>query len=210
VIETARRWSLIEPLIDPIDPLLVRYGAAIEQVLPVAAEASGYYERRDFLGDRMTGGKALHPRLMTDYPPFLETRAELSRAVHSLREQIEGRELVLLEQREGRTVKWQRRNIVYLARAVQAAVPRSRDAGTADLARFDQLVAEFADAVRTLEAARDPLSGDLVRRANGYVGDLRQLRREYGAGESSGMLDSSLISLNTSYTIMIDAARDSR
>lgn len=208
VIDTARGWSRVEPLIEPVDPLLVRYGAAIERVLPVAAEASGYYERRDFLGDRMEGGKALHPRLTADYAPFLETRAELSRAVQSLREQIEGRELVLLEQREGRTLNWQRRNVVRLVQAVHAAVPRKRDPNAADLERFDRLMAELADAVRTLEAARDPASSDLVRRGNGYIGELRQLRREYD--QPGDMFNSHLISLNTSYAVMIDAARDSR
>ena len=205
--EKAREFAQLEPAIGALDELLKRYADAIDAVLPVAVEASGYYERKDFLADQMKTGKALHPRLIGEYRPFLEARADLSQAIRSLRDRIEEKELALIEQAEGKSPQWHRVKLLLMARAVQQRAPRIPDPLAGALQDFDAAVAEFAAAVRALEAVADAESGRFIREANQYVGKLRRLRQEYGQPTMKYTLDGSLSSLTTTISMMTDAAR---
>jgi Protein of unknown function (DUF3829) len=205
--EKAREFAGLEPAIGALDALLRRYADAIDAVLPVAVEASGYYERKDFLADQMKTGKTLHPRLIGDYRPFLEARSDLSQAIRSLRDRIEEKELALIEQAEGKSPQWHRVKLLLMARAVQQRAPRIPDPLAGALQDFDAAVAEFAAAVRALEAVADAESGRFIREANQYVGKLRRLRQEYGQPTMKYTLDGSLSSLITAISMMTDAAR---
>jgi hypothetical protein len=206
--QAARRLADARPGIAALDATLNRYADAIEAVLPVAASASGYYTRQEFLTDGMLGGRELHPRLMRDYRPFLEARSDLSATVRMLRDGIEGKELASIEQREGKSPRWRRLHILRMARALRASVPQSAKPSAAELQSFDRAIAEFAQAVKALEAAPDPASGRFVYEANAYIGKLRRLRQEYGRPAFS--LDSSLLSLDISVTMLADAAQGRR
>ena len=101
--QTARALARQAPKIAPLDELLERYAVSIETVLPVAAEASGYYQRQDYLSDKMAGGKALHARLMKDYRPFLEVRSDLSETVRGVRARVDEKSLKFIEENEGKS-----------------------------------------------------------------------------------------------------------
>ena len=206
--EKAREFARLEPAIGGLDELLRRYADAIDAVLPVAVEASGYYERKDFLTDQMKTGKALHPRLIGDYRPFLEARSDLSQAIRSLRDRIEEKELALIEQADGKSPQWHRVKLLLMARALQQRVPRIPNPPAGALQDFDAAVAELAAAVKALEAVADAESGRFIREANQYVGKLRRLRQEYGQPTMKFTLDGSLASLTTAIGMMTDAARN--
>ena len=206
--EKAREFARLEPAIGGLDELLRRYADTIDAVLPVAVEASGYYERKDFLTDQMKTGKALHPRLIGDYRPFLEARSDLSQAIRSLRDRIEEKELALIEQADGKSVQWHRVKLLLMARALQQRVPRVPNPPAGALQDFDAAVAELAAAVKALEAVADAESGRFIREANQYVGKLRRLRQEYGQPTMKFTLDGSLSSLTTAIGMMTDAARN--
>ena len=205
--ERAREFARLEPAIGALDALLRRYADAIDAVLPVAAEASGYYERKDFLADQMKTGKALHPRLIGDYRPFLEARSDLSQAIRGLRDRIEEKELALIEQADGKSPQWHRVKLLLMARALQQRVPRIPNPPAGALQDLDAAVAELAAAVKALEAVADAESGRFIREANQYVGKLRRLRQEYGQPTMKFTLDGSLSSLTTAISMMTDAAR---
>jgi hypothetical protein len=176
--------------------------------MPIAVEASGYYERKDFLTDQMKTGKALHPRIMSDYRPFLEARADLSRAVRGLRDRLEEKELALIEQADGKSPQWHRLKLLLMARALQERAPRIPNPLPGALQDFDAAVAEFAAAVKALEAVADAESGKFVKEANQYVGKLRRLRQEYGQPTMKFTLEGSLSSLVTTISMMTQAARN--
>ena len=208
--EKARALARLEPTIDALDQLLQRYADSIDSVLPVAVEASGYYQREDYRGDQMKTGKALHPRLMKDYQPFREARSDLSQTIRSLRNRIEESELALIEKTEGKSPQWHRVKILLMARAVQNGVPRSTNPSADALKGFDRAVAEFGEAVKALEATADAESGRFISEANQYIGKLRRLRQEYGQPTIKFTLDGSLSSLGTAITMMTNAAREGR
>lgn len=209
-VQKVRTLAARSPEIAALDELLKRYADGIETVLPVAVEASGYYERKDFLTDGMKGGMALHPRLMKDYRPFLDARSDLSTAVHTLRDRIEGRELALVEQAEGKSPRWHRLNILVMARALQVLVPRIPNPGADDLKKLDLAITEFVQAVKALEAIAGAASGRFIKEANSYIGMLRRLRQDYGQPTMKLTLDSSLSSLDTAIGTLAEAARDTR
>jgi cbb3-type cytochrome oxidase cytochrome c subunit len=156
----------------------------------------------------MQGGKELHRPLMRDYRPFLEARSDLSGTVRMLRDGIESKELASIEEREGRSPRWHRLHILRMARALRASVPQSAKPSAADLQGFDRAIAEFAQAVKALEAAQDPVGDRVVNEANAYIGKLRRLRQDYGRPTFS--LDSSLSSLDISVATLANAAQGRR
>jgi hypothetical protein len=204
----AREFAGLEPRIGALDELLRRYADAVEAVMPIAVEASGYYERKDFLTDQMKTGKALHPRIMSDYRPFLEARTDLSLAVRGLRDRLEEKELALIEQADGKSPQWHRLKLLLMARALQERAPRIPNPLPGALQDFDAAVAEFAAAVKALEAVADAESGKFVKEANQYVGKLRRLRQEYGQPTMKFTLEGSLSSLVTTISMMTQAARN--
>jgi hypothetical protein len=207
---TARALARQAPKIAPLDELLERYAISIETVLPVAVEASGYYQRRDYLSDKMEGGKALHPRIMKDYRPFLEVRSDLSETVRTVRAQVDEKSLKFIEENEGKSPRWHRLRLLAMARSIHESLPRTAEPTPEALRNLDRRIDEFAAAVKALEAAGDPSSGSFVTEANGYIGNLRSLRRDYGRQTIAMALDSSLLSLNISISRMDQAARGMR
>lgn len=209
-IKDSRLLAGSEPKIAGLDKLLEAYAGSIEKALPVAVEASGYYSRKDYLGDKLAGGKALHPRLMADYGDFLAARADLGEWVHQATVALDGRELVLIEKREGKSPDWHRLNIVSLARIAKESAPEKIDPSKEELKRFDDAIAAFVEAVGKVDSAGTGLGG-LIERANSYVGTLRSLRGQYGnagpAGTSLGV-PTEFVSLATEFSILESIGRE--
>jgi hypothetical protein len=179
-IAKARQLSAIEPAIPVLDDLLKRYADAMQSALPTAVEASGYYTRKEFLGDAMSGGQSLHPRLVRAYRPFLETREDLSGLDDRLREAIDGREIDAIESKEGQSANWRRRTILVTARKVLALAPSEGHPAPERLDAFDKAIDQLGQAIKALEAMGDGESGRFLKEANKFVGDLRTDRRYYG------------------------------
>jgi hypothetical protein len=185
-IAKARQLSEIEPAIPVLDDLLKRYADAMQSALPTAAEASGYYTRKEFLSDAMSGGKSLHPRLLKAYQPFLQTREDLSGLDDRLRAAIEAKEIDAIGTKEGHSANWRRRTILATARKVLALAPTEGRPPPDRLVAFDQATDRLGQAVKELEAVADSESGPFLKEANKFVGDLRTDRRDYGRPDHIG------------------------
>jgi hypothetical protein len=179
-IVKARELSEVKPVIPVLDDLLKRYADAMQNALPTAVEASGYYTRKEFLGDAMRGGKSLHPRLVKAYQPFLQTREDLSGLDDRLQEAIDAKEIDAIESKEGQSANWRRRMILATARKVLALAPTEGHPPPERLDAFDKAIDQLGQAVKTLEATADGESGRFLKEANKFVGDLRRDRRDYG------------------------------
>jgi hypothetical protein len=195
-IAKARQISKGEPAIPVLDDLLNRYADAMQSTLPTATEASGYYTRKEYLNDAMSGGKSLHPRLVTAYQPFLQTRDDLSGLVDRLREAIDAREIDAIERKEGRSANWHRRTILVAARKVLALAPAEGHPPPQILDALDRATDALGNAVKALEAMADAESGRFLKEANKFVGDLRTNRRDYGQPDRIGSLIESEIRIN--------------
>jgi hypothetical protein len=185
-IKKARQLSEMEPVIPVLDDLLKRYGDAMQSALPTAAEASGYYMRKEFLSDAMSGGKSLHPRLVKAYEPFLQTREDLSGLHDRLLGAIDAKEIDAIEKEEGHSANWRRRTILVSARKVLALAPAEGHPSPERLDAFDEAIDQLAQAVKALEAMAGGKSGRFLKEANKFVGDLRTDRRDYGRPDHIG------------------------
>jgi hypothetical protein len=185
-IAKARQLSEMEPVIPVLDDLLKRYADAMQSALPTAAEASGYYARKEFLSDAMSGGKSLHPRLVKAYQPFLQSREDLGGLDDRLREAIDAREIDTIESKEGHSANWRRRTILVTARKVLALAPTEGHPPPERLDAFDKAIDRLGQAVKALEAMANGESGRFLKEANKFVGDLRTDRRDYGRPDHIG------------------------
>jgi hypothetical protein len=95
-----------------------------------------------------------------------------------------------------------------MVRSIHESVPRTANPTPEQLRSLDRRIDEFAGAVKALEATGDSASSSFVTEANALVGKLRSLRRDYG--QLAFTLDSSLLSLNISISMMDRDARGGR
>jgi hypothetical protein len=195
-VAKARELATSQPPIPALDDLLRRYADAMQVLLPTALEASGYYARKEFLGDGWSGGKALHPRLVAAYQPFLEARADLSGADSGLRDAIEAREIDAIAAKEGYSPNWRRRTIMVSARKALASAPAEANPSSDSLAAFDAAIDRLQQEVKDLDATNDSPSGRFMKEANKFVGDLRMDRREYGLSGPSALAATDEIKIN--------------
>jgi hypothetical protein len=197
----ARQLAGMEPKLPALDALMITYADAAEGILGIANEAHAYYQRRDYMSDKMAGGRELHPKLMRAFEPFLAARGALSTSITTLRASLDEQWIAVIEKRDGKTRDWHRERILLFGRKVQESIPRRKD----DLAAFDATLARFADAVKELDAAasRGELQGgELASRARSYLGAVRDYREKLGKpGQHPMMVESDRHSLGLLYSI---------
>ncbi len=205
-LKGARELARMEPKIAALDGLVVTYADAAEGIVDIANEAHAYYQRRDYMSDKLAGGKALHPKLMAAFEPFLAARSALSETISKTRATLDEQWIAVIEKRDGRTRDWHRERILLLARKVNEGLPRSGG----DVAAFDAALASFGDAVKELDAAASRgqvQGGELASRARSYLGAVRDYRAKLGrSGQHPAIIDSERSSIGLQYNILVGMA----
>jgi hypothetical protein len=102
----------------------------------------------------MTGGKALHAKIIPAMNAFLGARARLEAGQEQLSAGLSRQELALIEAREGKSKRWHLRNLAITAKAALEAMPH--DPKATDMTAFSNTITAFADAVRGYEALGTP------------------------------------------------------
>jgi uncharacterized protein DUF3829 len=122
VVAAARAAADGPPPMPPLDYAARDYAASFEALVPILNDASAYYERQDYKDDdKMTGGQALHAKIVPAMAAFLATRERLEAAQEDLSAGLERQGLALVERREGKTLHWQ---IRHLGMTAKTAPPR--------------------------------------------------------------------------------------
>lgn len=203
----ARRLAATEPRIEALDRLALAYADAAEGIVEIVNEANAYYQRRDHTTDKLAAGKALHPKLMAAFEPFLAARGALSETVQNVRASLDAQWIAVIEARDGRTRDWHRERILLLGREVNDSIAGS---ASRDLAAFDAALARFAEAVKDLDddaAHREVQGGELASRARAYLGAVRDYRGKLGQpGRHPSLIDGERSSLGLQYSIMVGVA----
>jgi hypothetical protein len=202
-LKGARELATIEPKISALDGLVVTYADAAEGIVDIANEAHAYYQRRDYMSDKLAGGKALHPKLMAAFEPFLAARSALSETISKTRTTLDEQWIAVIEKRDGRTRDWHRERILLLARKVNEGMPRPGG----DVAAFDATLTRFGDAVKELDTAAsrgEVQGGELASRARSYLGAVRDYRARLGkSGQHPAIIDSERSSIGLQYNILV-------
>ena len=167
-----------EPSLPEIDETIGRYIKAYQELAPLITSAVRYYERKDYRDDGAAEGRRLHALLVPAAKTFLDERAKLDAQMRVYKKGLDARELAAIEQREGRKLRWQVRNIMMNARAVMDLMP-SNEKPVVDLKAFDAAIADYAVAIREMDAFKDANPGGipfLESQASSWLGKLRDFR----------------------------------
>lgn len=207
-----------EPLLPEIDQTIGRYIKAYQDLAPLITSAERYYERKDYRDDGAAEGRRLHVGLVPAATVFLEERAKLDAQMRVYKKGLDGRELAAIEQKEGRSVRWQVRNLMMNARAVMDLMP-SNEKPVVDLKAFDAATLDYAAAVREMDRFKEsnPAGIPFIEsQASSWLGKLRDFRDKLakskgdvrrGAGNDANWLVSSY---NTMVTLSETAIRTAR
>lgn len=170
------------PAYAALDETVKRYIAAYEKLAPLITEADAYYERKDYLSDKMAAGKALHAKLAPAAQTFLTERKVLERDMEAVKRDLDRRQLAAIEQREGRKASWHVRNVMIEAKTMIDLLP-SNAAPVVDLPAFDKALDRYAAAVKEFDAysAATPNSFFVFESSpRNLLGKLREFRQKVG------------------------------
>ncbi|WNJ92512.1 YiiG family protein [Bosea sp. 685] len=173
------------PALPEIDQTIRRYIKAYQELAPLVTRAERYYERKDYRDDNAAEGRNLHISMVPAAKTFLDERATLDAQMRVYKKGLDQRELAAVEQREGRSVRWQVRNVMINARGVMDLMP-SNEKPVVDLKAFDAAVADYAGAVREMDRFKEtePKGAPFIEsQASSWLGRLRDFRDKLGRGK---------------------------
>lgn len=179
-IAAASKAAVAAPAWPELDETVKRYISAYEALAPLIGEAEGYYERKDYLTDKMAGGKALHGKLKPAAEAFMAERATFERDMQVVKTDLDRAELDAIERSEGRKARWHVRRVMIETRAAMDLLPTS-EAPRVHLPAFDAALDKLAMAVRELDdyARANPGSFHVFEsRPRELLGKLRELRQK--------------------------------
>ena len=126
--------------------------AAFEALFPILNEADAYYERKDYMYDKMAGGRELHAKLVPAALAYLAAREKTEGLQEQFKEMIDRHQLARIEKTEGKSVRWHARYTSMMAKKAVDLLPRDpRKPG--DLKAFDAALASFGEAVKEFDTA---------------------------------------------------------
>jgi hypothetical protein len=187
-IEKARKAAGDKPAIPALDDATRQLASAFEALIPILNEAEAYYDRKDYLSDNMAGGKALHEKMVPAVTAFLAARATTDALQEQFKDMLDREQLAKIEKAEGRSVRWQVRNTMTLAKKAVDLMP-SNPKGGADLQQFDAALATFGNAVRDFDTAvrESGKSTSIDSYPRDILGKLREMRDNIGKGRADNM-----------------------
>jgi hypothetical protein len=211
-IEKALAATDAPPVYAELDQTVKRYVAAYQALAPIITEADAYYERKDYMSDKMAGGKALHARLAPAAAAFITERKALERDMKVVKAQIDRRELEAIEAREGRKARWHVRNTMTEAQMMIDLLP-STAAPVVDLPAFDTALNRYAAAVKEFDAyaAANPNSFFVFESSpRDLLGKLREFRQKIGRTKGDARragVGNDLTWLVNDYNMMVSTSR---
>lgn len=177
-IKRAEEAATKDPALPEIDATIGRYIKAYQELAPLITRAERYYERKDYRDDNAAEGRQLHALMVPAAVAFLDERATLDAQMRAYKRGLDGRELAAIEQREGRSARWQVRNVMINARAVMDLMP-SNEKPVVDLKAFDAAVAGYAAAIREMDRYKESNPNGvpfIESQASSWLGRLRDFR----------------------------------
>ncbi|OJY04670.1 MAG: hypothetical protein BGP04_03455 [Rhizobiales bacterium 62-17] len=169
-----------EPAMPELDAAVKAFIAANTAISPLLNQAAGYYQRKDYLADKMEQGRDLHAKLLPAIETYGTARARMEAAFRVEKDKADQQRLDAIEKQEGRLAKWQRTNVMWKIRRVMDVLPSSGRQAI-DLSAFDAALNDYAGAIKDMVAFTGSNPGKLSSFASTpsqLLGDLRGLREQ--------------------------------
>ena len=192
-----------DPKIPELDGAVQDLLGLLDPAMPVINAASAYYDRRDYKDDGAKLGREYHGKLMAMMPPIMATRERISQQIDALSDQLDERELAMIEQADGKRYHWHARRVLSKARKlalfIDSTLPKSR------LPDLDKAIASYAGAVREFDdylATPDAQHGILDTLPRSFLAKMREVRDEVARGQRPGGVMGTTFIVNE-YNMMI-------
>jgi Protein of unknown function (DUF3829) len=192
-----------DPKISDLDAAVRDLLAMLDPAMPVINAASAYYDRRDYKDDGAKLGREYHDKLMAMMPPIMATREKISQQIDALSDQLDERELSMIEQAEGKRYHWHARRVLSKARKlalfIDSSLPKSR------LPDLDKAIANYATAVREFDdylATPDAQHGIMDTSPRSFLAKMREVRDDVAKGQRPGGITGTTFIVNE-YNMMI-------
>jgi len=148
----ARQYAMKEPQLPELDAAVAGLAQLVEPVPALINEADAYYERKDYMDDDFGKGREYHAELARVVPPLLAARDGVLQQIAALGEQLDAREIEMIEATNGRKYLWHSRRVLFLAARLQPFLEGKPEASRSE--ELKSVVAEFAAAVRAFDDYR--------------------------------------------------------
>jgi hypothetical protein len=187
-IEKARQSASADPAVPSLDGATKDLASAFEKLVPILNETEAYYDRKDYLSDNMTGGQALHAKLVPAAMAFLAARARTNELQDQFKELLDRQQLAKIEKAEGKSVRWHVLNTMMQAKKAIDLMPDSPNRG-ADFRQFDAALATYGEAVRDFDNAvrESGKSTSIDSYPRDILGSLREMRDNIAKGRADSM-----------------------
>jgi len=176
--KNVEKANALEPRDAELEAAASAYAQAVSRLEPLLQEADDYYSQQDYKDDRMTKGKALHPRLVAAWDAFASADQKLRNGVEAINDKRAAERLAEIEQSEGRKARYHVEALMIHAKRVL----RAQNTAKSDLATITQAVNEYESIVKAAEqlsgAEGDAKIGSMfIGNAKSFLTTAKQLMR---------------------------------
>jgi hypothetical protein len=176
-----------DPKVPELDAAVRDLIAMVDPIMPVINAASAYYDRRDYKDDGARRGREYHDKLTAMMPPVMATREKISRQIDALSDQLDERELSMIERTDGKRYRWHARRVLSGARKlalfIDIHLQKSR------VPELDKAIANYATAVREFDdylASPSAQHGIMDTSPRSFLSKMREMRDEVARGQRPG------------------------
>jgi hypothetical protein len=200
------------PLIPELDSAMRDYIAANDVLGPILNEANGYYERKDYLADKMAEGKALHAKIVPAAAAFLAARARLDAVFTVEKAKVDQLQLAAIEKSEGKKANWHVKNVMIAAHDVIDLMPDNAKP-VVDLPTFDAALVKYAVAVKEMDtygAGNSNAFSAFSSMPRDLLGKLREFREKLGRakGDARRGAGSDITWIVNDYNMMVSVSQN--
>ena len=217
--KNVEKANALEPRDSALEAAASSYVEAVSKLEPLLKEADDYYSQGDYKDDRMTKGKALHPRLVAAWDAFAGADKALRGGVEAVNDKRALERLAEIEQSEGRKARYHVQALMIHAKRVL----RAQGSEKPDLAALTQALSEYETIVKATEQVSGADGGAkigsmFICNAKSFLTSAKQLMRRvrdktpYSQGDrmmlnagSGWMVEGSPQRLLRDYNQLIDA-----
>ena len=174
--KAVEKGNALEPRDAALEAAASAYAEAVSKLEPLLKETDDYYKQEDYKDDKMTKGRALHPRLVAAWDAFASADKNLRSSVEAINDKRAVERLAAIEASEGRKARYH----VEAAMIQAKRVLRAQDSAKPDIASITQALNDYESSVKALEALPEgeaKLGSFFIGSAKSYLTTGKQLMR---------------------------------
>ena len=154
--KNVEKANSIEPRDSALEAAASAYAEAVAKLEPLLKEADDYYSQENYKDDRMTKGRALHPRLVAAWDAFANADKALRGGIEAINDRRAAERLAEIENKEGRKARYHVQALMIHAKRVL----RTQDTEKPDMTAITQALNEYEGTVKATRTASRRRSQD--------------------------------------------------